>query len=157
MCAGPLHLVLAEHRMRNQLAVVFLVRAVQASLNDPLAQRVELRNQELLQLAREKLAPLARALFVDIHATLDLLLDAKKDAGNHGAFDAQLIGNVAEQREERLAHLFAAKLGAAAAGQVLAGNPLRHEAHLPRADVLVGNQHIAGFRRVDDLASSRLA
>ncbi len=56
----------------------------------------------------------------------------------------------------RLADLFAAKLGAAAAGQVFARDPLRHEAHLPRADVLVGDQHVAGLGRVDNLAQQQV-
>ena len=52
--------------MWNQLAVVFLVRSVEAGLDDALPQRIQIRHQELLQLAGEKFPPLSRPFFIDI-------------------------------------------------------------------------------------------
>jgi len=115
-CETGLAFVVAKHGVRDEAAVVFLMGAVEACLDDAMAERVEVWHLEGLELAREEFTPLARALFVDVKAALDLFLDAKKDAGNHGAFDFELTGYVAEEREQRFIHLLAAKARAAAAG-----------------------------------------
>jgi hypothetical protein len=74
--------IVAEHGMGDEAAVVFLIRAVEAGLDDAMPKGIEVGHLERLELAREELAPLARAFFIDINAALDLLLDAKEDAGN---------------------------------------------------------------------------
>ena len=142
--------------MRNQTPVILLVRPIQACLDDPLAERIKLRQQELLQFLSKERAPLPRALFVDVHPALDLLLDRQKDPRNHRAFYAQLVWNISQQRADRLAHLLAGKLRAAPPGQVLARNPLRHKPHLPRPDVLVGQKHIPGLRRLHNLLQQQI-
>ena len=139
--------IIAKHRMWNEPPIIFLVRAIQAGLNDPLAQRVKLRHKKLLELARKELPPLPRAFFVHFHPALNLFLDRQKYARNHEALNAQLIRNIAQQRADGLAHLLAAKPCAASPRQILARNPLRHEPHLPRSDVLVWQQHIARLGR----------
>jgi hypothetical protein len=41
----------------DQLAVVLLVRAVEAGFNEPLAQRIEIGHLELLEFAGEEFSP----------------------------------------------------------------------------------------------------
>jgi len=142
--------------MRNQAAVVLLMRAIETCLDDFFAERIEFRHEKLLEFPGKELPPLARALFVDIHTALNLLFHSEKHARNHGALNPQLVRDVAKQRTDCLAHLLAGKLGAAAAGEVFARNPLCHEAYLPDTDVLVWQEHIAGVRRIDDLTEQQV-
>jgi len=101
--------------MRNQPAVVFLMRAVEAGFDDSLASGSRSGTRNCFKFRSEELAPLTRAFLVHIQAALDLLLDGQKDAWNHRALDAQLMRNVAQQRKRRLAHLLTTELGAARA------------------------------------------
>jgi hypothetical protein len=48
---------IAEHWVGDQLAVVLLVRAVEAGFNEPLAQRIEIGHLELLEFAGEEFSP----------------------------------------------------------------------------------------------------
>src|SRR3984885_2661659 len=111
---NTLAFVVAEHRMRDEAAVVLLRCAVEAGLDDAMAESIEIGNLEGLELARKEFLPLARAYFGNIGSALDLFYNAEGDAGNRGALAFERTGNVAEQREGCFVDLFAAKARAAA-------------------------------------------
>lgn len=61
--------------MGDEAAVAFLVGVVEAAFDDAFAERVEVGDEELLELGGEEVAPLACAFVVDFDAALELFLD----------------------------------------------------------------------------------
>ena len=87
-----------------------------------------------------------RALVISFRSDFRLRVHLKKPAGDHAAFHLQLMQRVAKQRATRGAKLIRAELRHAAPGQILARDPLRHEAHTPGANVLVGAKDVTHTR-----------
>jgi len=69
--------------MWDQATIIFLMRAIQTSLDNSFTQRIQLGHKKLLQFQRKKLAPLPRAFFIHVEAALNLLLHCQKHARNH--------------------------------------------------------------------------
>jgi len=97
--------IIPEHRMGNQPSVILLVRPIQAGLDNLFPQRIEVRHQELLELRRKELPPLAAHLPRTRPSRPESALPPQKHAWNHRSFNAELVARVDSSHEDVYGHL----------------------------------------------------
>src|ERR1041385_1655493 len=130
----------------NECFVVFELSVIEAATDDLAAERIEFGLEIVLQAFAEKFSKNFRTLEVRFFADLGLGIDLKEPAGNHAAFDLELVQRVTEQRAKSGAQLLGPKFSGAASGQVLARNPLRHKADPPGSDMLIRTKDVTHAR-----------
>src|SRR3990172_5645598 len=105
---------------------------------------------------QEELLQDCRSLVVTLRANFLLLIDAKEPGRDYCPFDLHCAQSVSKKLTTGRLKFVRRELGDSPATKILAGDPFRHEADRPCADVLVGRQGIAHLRRLLNLSEQQV-
>ncbi len=147
---GPVSRPFCSHSLfatqRWQVEEFFVIcegGAVQAGLDDPAAFGHEVVFEEGFDFPVEERFQDFCTLVVGFGTDFRLVIHFEEPIADRAAFDDDGAGRVAEKRAAGGLDAVGLKAGTTAPGEVFAGDPLGHEANIPDADVLVGDEDIA--------------
>ena len=128
-----------------------------AAIDNLFSQGIQLGMLEFPNLIMEKALEYVSAPVIGFGAYFRLGIHLEEPLGNRDPFDPHGLQGISQQGTSGIHQLVGMETRMSPPGEVIPGQPLGHETGFPGADMLIGNQNIAGPGGIPELIEQQVS